>query len=39
VAGLLFVVVEFVGQAWCCEGGEGLGDLGVLDVLVVDEEA
>jgi len=33
------VAVELVGEAWCCEGGEGLGDLGMLDVLVVDVEA
>ncbi|MGA2320953.1 MAG: hypothetical protein ABSG95_09455 [Solirubrobacteraceae bacterium] len=39
VAWLLFEMVEFVGEAWCCERGEGLGDLGVLYVLVVDEEA
>jgi hypothetical protein len=39
VAWLVLGVVELVGEAWCCEGGEGLGDLGVLYVLVVDEEA
>ena len=39
VAWLLFGVVEFVGEGWRGEGGEGLGDLGVLYVLVVDEEA
>jgi hypothetical protein len=39
VARLLLVVVEFVGEVWCCEGGEGLCDFGLLYVLVVDEEA
>jgi hypothetical protein len=39
VARLLFGMVEFVGKAWRGEGGEGLGDLGVLYVLVVDVEA
>jgi len=39
VARLLFGVVELVGEAWRGEGGEGLGDLGVLYVLIVDVEA
>jgi len=29
-------VVEVVGQGWCGEDGEGLGDVGVLDGVVVD---
>jgi hypothetical protein len=33
------MAVEFVGQGWCGEGGEGLGDVGVLDGVVVDVEA
>jgi hypothetical protein len=33
------VVVEFVGQGWCGEGGEGLGDVSLLDSVVVDVEA
>jgi hypothetical protein len=32
-------VVEFVGQGGCGEGGERLGDVGVLDNVVVDVEA
>jgi hypothetical protein len=39
VAWLLFGVVEFVGESWRGEGCEGLGDLGVLYVLVVYVEA
>jgi hypothetical protein len=32
-------VVEFVGWGWCDEGGEGLGDVGVLDDVVVNVQA
>jgi hypothetical protein len=30
---------SFVGEAWRCQGGEGLCDLGFLYVLIADEEA
>jgi len=32
-------MVEFIGQGWCGEGGEWLGDVDVLDGGVVDVEA
>jgi len=39
VARALLAAVELSGEAWCSEGGEGLSDLGVAYVVIVDDEA